>query len=72
MGQIDKDSLWALGVTTVLAALIGLVLVSLDAYNCQNRATLMGFSYSWGPVQGCMIETPQGVVPIGSYRVMAE
>lgn len=43
---------------------------ALGEYTCTSRAEKMGFKSDWGPVQGCMIKTPAGWVPIDAYRVV--
>lgn len=41
-----------------------------DASSCQNRAKMMGFEHSYGVMQGCMIKTPTGWIPLDAYRVI--
>lgn len=57
----------------LVAAIFGTVLIGgqvFKSYSCSSRASKMGKTSSYGPIQGCMIEYQPGFwVPIDQYRV---
>lgn len=51
--------------------LIAGIVCAIERGTCVAKAKAMGFECSWGPFQGCMIETEPGKwVPLANYRVL--
>lgn len=60
--------MWVYGLGLLL--IVGIA-CALERGVCVAKAKAMGFECSWGPFQGCMIETKPGKwVPLENYRVM--
>ena len=68
------DNGWAivgvfiLGVSLLFGAVMGLGCIVLDA-SCSAQASRMGFPYSFGPLQDCMIQVDGQWILIASYKV---
>ncbi len=60
------EELIGMGILLVVVFVGG---VAFDKYSCESQAGAMRKAYTWGPVQGCMVATKDGHVPIGQYRV---
>lgn len=53
----------------VCIAVILLSATAAPVLQCRSMASAMEFDYSWGPLQGCMIEVDGRWVPLQNYRV---
>lgn len=52
----------------VIAACLAMGSCAYRDYSCSSRADRMSMKHSWGPVQGCMVQTKQGWRPIEAIR----
>lgn len=55
---------------TCISLLLFIVLWWVSIYKCSVQSEAMGMKGDYGLIQGCMIETPKGKVPLGQYRVI--
>jgi hypothetical protein len=59
-----------IAVTLMFLAFIVWGCAQLDKTSCASRAQSMGFPYSWGMLQQCMIHVRGQWIPIESYKVL--
>jgi hypothetical protein len=57
-------------VALVVLAVVLFGTMCVEAYSCYSKAGAMGKSANWGPLQGCMVRTKEGFMPIESLRVL--
>lgn len=55
-------------VLVVLCAVICFGSLTFAYWKCDSKATAMKLPFSYGPIQGCMVETKNGVFPIEAVR----
>lgn len=71
MKDLIKDVLEFFGTALIIASIIGLVAVfpinHLMKKTCYYQSKAMGFGYDYGILQGCIIKTPNGNIPIDKY-----
>ncbi len=64
-----------LGIILGLAsiAMMGLVSLAFNSCQCSVKARAMEFKSSYGPIQGCIVETKDGAkVQLEKYRYMGD
>jgi hypothetical protein len=62
---------WILAVVCSMGIL--LILLTLPKWECENKASKMGFNYTFQWLGGCMIEVkPNQWIPIDNYRWMGK
>lgn len=52
----------------ILFVLFGIGSCAYNDYKCDSKASLMKMEHSWGPIQGCMVNTKKGWRPIEAIR----
>jgi len=65
--------LMMLGAVLVLAALVGILgggVLFLDQRSCASEANGIGLAHKWGPLEGCLLRTPEGqYIPDSQYFI---
>lgn len=56
----------------VVFVLLLMATIFMNNWKCHSKAIKMGFPCTYGPIEGCMIETKNGWVPMDKYRYMGD
>lgn len=66
-----RDIIQFIGIISIGMVIAGSILcgigIGLDYVVCRSQSTAMGLSYSYGPLQGCMVTVGDRVFPIDQY-----
>jgi hypothetical protein len=55
----------------IVLIIVGIGALGFNVYSCNSKASMMGRKSSWGPVQGCMVQTKDGnYMPLNSVRTI--
>jgi len=51
----------------LLVSTLGVGTMALAYYSCKSKTTAMKLTSSWGPMQGCIVETQDGPTTLEAY-----
>lgn len=64
---MDNDTFGCIVYVAMFAIVLAISLF-FESISCGSK--FPGMQTSWGPIKGCLVNTPQGWIPAENYRVM--